>query len=68
MLPALTHSKEPYLHSLRITEVVLASLLPAFKFEPTGKPVYWNAAGVAYPSANKGSRKPELPLKVTALA
>ncbi|OJT06234.1 Cytochrome P450 3A24 [Trametes pubescens] len=48
-------------------KVVLASLLPAFKFEPTGKPIYWNAAGVAYPSASKGSRKPELPLNVTLL-
>ncbi|KAI0628829.1 cytochrome P450 [Trametes polyzona] len=48
-------------------KVVLASLIPAFKFEPTGRPIYWNAAGVAYPSASKGSRKPELPLRVTAL-
>ncbi|KAL1947205.1 hypothetical protein VTO73DRAFT_14166 [Trametes versicolor] len=48
-------------------KVVLASLLPALKFEPSGKPIYWNSAAVAFPSVGKDSRKPELPLKVTLL-
>ncbi|KAI0648492.1 cytochrome P450 [Trametes meyenii] len=48
-------------------KVVLASLVPTFKFELTGKPIYWNAAGVSYPSSGKDSRKPEMPLKVTLL-
>ncbi|KAI0355165.1 cytochrome P450 [Trametes cingulata] len=48
-------------------KVVLAALLPAFRFAPTGRPVHWNAAGVAYPSAGRHSRKPEMPLRVTLL-
>ncbi|KAI0761469.1 cytochrome P450 [Trametes elegans] len=46
-------------------KVVLASLLPVFKFEPTEKTIHWNPAGVIYPSVGKHSRKPEMPLKVT---
>ncbi|EIW60950.1 cytochrome P450 [Trametes versicolor FP-101664 SS1] len=48
-------------------KVMLASLLPALRFEPSGKPIYWNSAAVAFPSVGKDSRKPELPLKVTLL-
>ncbi|KAH9857461.1 cytochrome P450 [Lenzites betulinus] len=48
-------------------KVVLASLIPAFKFELSDKHVYWNAAGVSFPSAGKANGKPELPLKVAAL-
>ena len=44
-------------------EVVLATLIPAFKFELTDKPISWNAAGVAYPSVGD-STKPEMPLRV----
>ncbi|KAH9857460.1 cytochrome P450 [Lenzites betulinus] len=48
-------------------KVLLATLLPAFNFEPSGKPIFWNAAAVAYPSASKDSRKPEMLLKVSLL-
>ncbi|KAI0628826.1 cytochrome P450 [Trametes polyzona] len=47
-------------------KVVLAMLIPAFKFELTDKPICWNAAGVAYPSVGE-SHKSELPLRVTRL-
>ncbi|KAH9857497.1 cytochrome P450 [Lenzites betulinus] len=48
-------------------KVVLASLLPTMKFEPSGKEIFWNAAGVAFPSVGKFRGKPEMPLKVTLL-
>ncbi|KAI0628830.1 cytochrome P450 [Trametes polyzona] len=47
-------------------KVVLASLIPTFKFEPSGKTIRWNSAAVAYPTAGEG-KKPEMPLKVTML-
>ncbi|KAI0333105.1 cytochrome P450 [Cubamyces sp. BRFM 1775] len=47
-------------------KVVLATLLPAFKFELSDKPIAWNVAGVAYPSIGESS-KPEMPLKVTRI-
>ncbi|KAL1947168.1 hypothetical protein VTO73DRAFT_14129 [Trametes versicolor] len=47
-------------------KVVLATLIPAFKYELSDKPIEWNAAGVAYPSVGE-SRKPEMPLRVTRL-
>lgn len=47
-------------------EVVLATLMPAFTFELTDKPIEWNCAGVAYPSVGE-SFKPEMPLRVTRL-
>ncbi|KAI0657159.1 cytochrome P450 [Cubamyces menziesii] len=47
-------------------KVVLATLIPAFKFELTDKPISWNAAGVAYPSVGD-SMKPEMPLRVTPI-
>ncbi|KAI0355161.1 cytochrome P450 [Trametes cingulata] len=47
-------------------KVVLATLLPAFKFELTDKPICWNAAGVAYPTVGD-SDKSEMPLRVTLL-
>lgn len=48
-------------------EIVLATLLPAFKFELSDKPIFWNAAGITYPSAGDYSTKPEMPLKVTMI-
>ncbi|KAI0648490.1 cytochrome P450 [Trametes meyenii] len=48
-------------------KVVLATLIPAFKFELSDKPIYWNPAGVVYPSVSEGSSKPEMPLKVTSI-
>lgn len=47
-------------------EVVLATLIPAFSFELTEKPIEWNCAGVAYPSVGE-SFKPEMPLRVARL-
>ncbi|KAI0657157.1 cytochrome P450 [Cubamyces menziesii] len=47
-------------------KVVLATLLPAFKFELSDKPIAWNVAGVAYPSIGDSS-KPEMPLRVTRI-
>ncbi|KAH9890482.1 cytochrome P450 [Cubamyces lactineus] len=48
-------------------KIVLATLLPAFKFELSDKPIFWNAAGITYPSAGDYSTKPEMPLKVTMI-
>ncbi|KAI0648491.1 cytochrome P450 [Trametes meyenii] len=49
-------------------KIVLATLIPAFKFELSDKPIVWNAAGVVYPSTSeKGTGKPEMPLMVTRL-
>ncbi|KAI0373128.1 cytochrome P450 [Pilatotrama ljubarskyi] len=48
-------------------KVVLATLLPAFKFELADKPICWNAAGVAYPTVGEESSKSEMPLRVTRL-
>ncbi|OJT02010.1 Cytochrome P450 3A24 [Trametes pubescens] len=47
-------------------KVVLATLIPAFSFELTDKPIEWNDAGVAYPSVGE-SFIPEMPLRVTRL-
>ena len=46
-------------------ETVLFVLLQHFKFEPTGKSIEWNFAGVQYPSVGMGG--PEMPLKVSFL-
>ncbi|KAI0657158.1 cytochrome P450 [Cubamyces menziesii] len=48
-------------------KIVLAMLLPAFKFELSDQPIFWNAAGVTYPSVGSYSTKPEMPLKVTMI-
>ncbi|KAL6306620.1 cytochrome P450 [Sparassis latifolia] len=45
-------------------KVVLAVLLPNFTFEPTGKPIVWNIAGVQYPTVGNESTRAEMPLKV----
>lgn len=45
-------------------EVVLAVLLSNFTFELMDKPIYWNMAGVQYPSADPRGERPELPMKV----
>ena len=49
-------------------EVVLAVLLSNFKFSQTGKEIYWNVAGVSYPSVGPDSVKPAMPLIVQRLA
>ena len=48
-------------------EVVLAVLLSTFKFELSEKRVYWNLAGVMYPSIDLEGDHPQLPMKVTLL-
>ncbi len=42
-------------------------LLQHFKFEPTGKPIHWNFAGVQYPTVGKDDPSPQMPLKVSLL-
>ncbi|KAM5535768.1 hypothetical protein V8D89_010582 [Ganoderma adspersum] len=48
-------------------KVVLAVLIANFMFEPSGKDIVWNNAGVAYPSVGRESKAPEMPLKVSAI-
>ena len=48
-------------------EVVVAVLVANFTFEPSGKDIVWNHAGVAYPSVGRESKTPEMPLKVSAI-
>ncbi|KAH9899159.1 cytochrome P450 [Cubamyces lactineus] len=48
-------------------KVVLAVLLSSFKFELSDKHIYWNLAGVMYPSVDVNGNHPELPMKVTPL-
>ncbi|KAI0333104.1 cytochrome P450 [Cubamyces sp. BRFM 1775] len=48
-------------------KIVLAMLLPAFKFELSDKPIFWNAAGITFPSVGDYSTTPEMPLKVTMI-
>ncbi|KAI9069672.1 cytochrome P450 [Trametes sanguinea] len=45
-------------------KIVLADLISAFKFE-LSKPIYWNMAGVQYPSVDPSGDKPEMPMKVS---
>ncbi len=49
-------------------EVLLTILLPAFSFELTDKPIIWNSSAVSYPTMDKDSTRPEMLLKVRALA
>ncbi|KAI0628763.1 cytochrome P450 [Trametes polyzona] len=48
-------------------KIVLATLLATLKFEPSGKTIVWNPAGIAFPSVGKPWGAPELPLKITML-
>ncbi|KAI0628770.1 cytochrome P450 [Trametes polyzona] len=48
-------------------KVVLATLLPTIKLEPTGKTIHWKSAAIAFPTVGEDSRRPELPMKVTLL-
>ena len=47
------------------TEIVLYTLINAFKFEFSEKPVVWNFAGIPYPALSRDSSKPEMFLKIT---
>lgn len=51
----------------RIPEVVLAVMLRSFRFLPSDKEVYWNLAGVNYPTIGKYGTKAALPLKLQPL-
>ena len=51
----------------RCAEVVLAVLLSTFRFELSDKSIYWNLAGVVYPSVQKEGSEAEMPMKVTLL-
>ncbi len=46
-------------------EVVLVMLVSAFKFELSETPIFWNFAGIAYPTTTKGNMRPEMYLKVS---
>ncbi|RPD52579.1 cytochrome P450 [Lentinus tigrinus ALCF2SS1-6] len=48
-------------------KIVLSTMLMAFKFELTDKPVMWNFSVVDYPTTGENSTEPELLLKVTLL-
>ena len=45
-------------------EVVLVMLLSKFTFAPSDQDVYWNLAGIQYPTVGKNSPQPQLPMKV----
>nr|BED42975.1 cytochrome P450 monooxygenase [Trametes versicolor] len=45
-------------------KVVLCLMLLKFKFEPSGKQIKWNIAGIRFPSVGD-STKPSLPLKLS---
>ena len=57
----------PDLYSV-FSEVVLVTLLSKFKFAPSNRDVYWNLAGIQYPTVGQDSLRPELPMKVEFLA
>lgn len=42
-------------------------MVRSFKFLPGDKEVYWNLAGVNYPTVGKSSDKPALYLKLEAV-
>ena len=48
-----------------LAEVILAVLLPNFKFELSDKPIVWNHASVMYPTVGAESQTPEMPLKIS---
>ncbi|KAI0648480.1 cytochrome P450 [Trametes meyenii] len=48
-------------------KVVLSTLLPTLKFDLADKPIFWNAAGIVFPSVGEESAKPEMPMMVTRL-
>lgn len=52
-------------HHNSTTEAVLTTLISAFKFERSETPIFWNFAGISYPTTIKGSIRPEMYLKVT---
>ena len=55
------------IHDLYFAEVVLAVMLRSFKFLPGDKDIYWNMAGVNYPTIGKAGSKPAMYLKLERL-
>ena len=49
-------------------EIVLSTLVAAFKFELSDKPFVWNTAGVTYPAAKRGDKRPEMILKLSLVS
>ncbi|EPS94814.1 hypothetical protein FOMPIDRAFT_1026052 [Fomitopsis schrenkii] len=45
-------------------KVVLVMLLARFTFAPSDKGVFWNLAGIQYPTVSQDSVQPQLPMKV----
>ncbi|EPS93813.1 hypothetical protein FOMPIDRAFT_1055630 [Fomitopsis schrenkii] len=45
-------------------KVVLVILLAKFTFAPSDQGVFWNLAGIQYPTVSKDSVQPQLPMKV----
>ena len=46
------------------TETVLTTMIRSFRFSVGDKEVYWNMAGVTYPTVGKESDKPAAYLRV----
>ena len=66
--PLWKYPVQPLLIAAVAAEVLLTILLPAFSFELTDKPIIWNSSAVSYPTMDKDSTRPEMLLKVRALA
>lgn len=50
-------------YKIMVSEVVLAMLFSNFTFAPSDKTIYWNMAGIQYPTVDMNTR-PEMPMKV----
>ncbi|EKM49764.1 uncharacterized protein PHACADRAFT_265422 [Phanerochaete carnosa HHB-10118-sp] len=48
-------------------KVVLAVMLRPFRFLPSDKEIYWNLAGVSYPTVGKDGIRAEMPMKMEAI-
>ncbi|KAI0347505.1 cytochrome P450 [Trametopsis cervina] len=48
-------------------KVVLAVLLRSFKFHPSKKDIFWNLAGVAYPTVGKVALEPSMPMMLSSI-
>nr|VWP01102.1 N/A [Ganoderma boninense] len=48
-------------------KIILFTLIPAFSFSLTDKPIAWNTSTVNYPTMGEESTKPEMLLRVSAL-
>ncbi|TBU59788.1 cytochrome P450 [Dichomitus squalens] len=49
-------------------KVVLSTLVSSFNFEISEKPIVWNYAGIAYPTTDHESSRPEMTLKVSLVS